>query len=159
MLERDLVHIVVAALQRDFPTAVVQKNHGEQFQQKGRPDLEGSIYGRHFVLELKAGSYPSTIQQTTISRYSKAGSITGLIVYHENSDGIYYVHPNLCKKFSYRDVKQYTKIGGSIDGSSIDGSKTKSTYSCSTRFLWTWVGEAYMFYVSPQEVWDIYSGR
>jgi len=150
MLERDLVKLFVASLQRDFPHAVVMKNHGEQFQVKGRPDLEASVYGRHCLFELKSGTLPTPIQTSTIQRYSKAGSVAGLVVYHEKTDSIYFVHSNLCKDFTYRDVNKYLKIGGR---------NAEGTLICSTRFLWTWVSEAYLFYVSPQEVWDIYYGK
>lgn len=151
MLERDLVHIFVGSLQRDFPNSVVMKNHGDQYQQHGRPDIEASIYGRHCVFELKAGSQPTAIQQTMISRYSKAGSVTGLIVWHEHSQGIYFVHANLCKEFSYRKcTTEYLKIGH------FDQSQNK--HICSTRFLWAWVSEAYIFYIRPEEVFNIFGG-
>lgn len=148
MLERDLVHIFVNALQKDFPQAMVQKNHGDQYQQHGRPDIEASIYGRHCVFELKSGTQPSPAQIAQINRYSKAGSVAGLVVYHEHSDSIYFVHANLCKDFSYRKVSDYLKIGGRDVKS--------NRVQCSARFLWTWVAEAYMFYVRPEEVWEIY---
>ena len=109
MREAKLVKIVSASLSKQFGKACyINKNHGSQFTAAGRPDLEGSIYGRHFGFELKSGSRFSSKQVKHLRDIAYAGGVGGGIVYH--GDSVYYLPLNYVVNYSLRDKDNWTKI-------------------------------------------------
>lgn len=66
---------VVKHLQKRYPGAMIQVNHGGAFSKRGRPDLECCIRGFHVAIELKEpGKKPTRIQYNYLTRLLKAGS-------------------------------------------------------------------------------------
>ena len=109
MREANLVKIVVASLTKQFGKACyINKNHGSQFTSAGRPDLEGSIFGRHFGFELKSGSRFSKKQVEHLKRITQSGGLGGGIVCHDNN--VYYLTINQAANYSLRDKDKWTKI-------------------------------------------------
>jgi ABC-type transporter MlaC component len=66
---------VVKYLEKRYPDAMIQVNHGGAFSKRGRPDLECCIRGFHVAIELKEpGKKPTKIQYDYLDRLIKAGS-------------------------------------------------------------------------------------
>jgi len=109
MRESKLVTLVQASLERQFKGACyLNKNHGNQFQAHGRPDLEGCIFGRHFGFELKAGSRFSPTQIAHLKRITKSGGIGGAVVYVKND--YYYLTAWQAAGYSLRKLSNYKRI-------------------------------------------------
>ena len=109
MQESKLVRLVQASIEHQFKVACyVNKNHGNQFQSKGRPDIEGSLFGRHFGFELKTKSRFSQAQVTHLKRIAAAGGIAGGIVY--NKGKVYFLNHNQVSNYSLRDRDKWIEI-------------------------------------------------
>lgn len=109
MRESKLVTLVQASLERQFKGACyVNKNHGNQFQSHGRPDLEGCIFGRHFGFELKTNSRFSPAQVSHLKKISKCGGIGGGIVFVKNKP--YYLTAGQAANYSLRRLDEYVEI-------------------------------------------------
>mgnify|MGYP003135555679 FL=1 len=109
MREANLVKIVSASLNRQFGKACyLNKNHGSQFTSAGRPDLEGSLFGRHFGFELKSGSRFSKKQVMHLKKIAEAGGIGGGIVHH--NDNVYYLTINQVANYSLKSREKWTLI-------------------------------------------------
>lgn len=108
--ESDLVRHIMQTLNKQFGVACdVYKNHGNQYQERGRPDIEGGLYGRRIVIEAKTNSRFSPQQKNKLYKASRAGSISGGIVYIRGN--VYWLSVNQCVKFSLRDISKWRKIG------------------------------------------------
>ena len=109
MREANLVKIVVASLTKQFGKACyINKNHGSQFTSAGRPDLEGSIFGRHFGFELKSGSRFSSKQVAHLKRITESGGLGGGIVFYGKD--VYYLTINQVANYSLRSRAKWIKI-------------------------------------------------
>lgn len=109
MRESKLVTLVQASLERQFKgTCYVNKNHGNQFQAHGRPDIEGCIFGRHFGFELKTSSRFSQAQIGHLKKITKSGGIGGAIVFVKNN--YYYLTANQAANYSLRKLDEYLQI-------------------------------------------------
>tara|TARA_R110000824_G_scaffold297783_1_gene486010 strand:- start:3812 stop:4231 length:420 start_codon:yes stop_codon:yes gene_type:complete len=109
MQESALAKLVKASLERQFKIACyVNKNHGNQYQAHGRPDIEGSLFGRHFGFELKTKSRFTPTQVTHLKRIAAAGGIAGGIVY--NNGKVYFINHNQAAKYSLRDRENWIEI-------------------------------------------------
>jgi hypothetical protein len=54
--------------------AYVEKNHGSQFQHRGRPDLEGCLKGQFIAFEVKQpGQEPEPLQALALELIRRAG--------------------------------------------------------------------------------------
>lgn len=111
--ESEFVTFCTGELRRTFGRCqIIVKNHGDQYQVAGRPDLEGSIFGRHIVIEAKC--YPNRFEDTQkgyLKKANIAGSIAGGLVYRD--DTIYWLNTEQCVNFSWRNINQWRKIGSS----------------------------------------------
>ena len=109
MRENKLVALVQASLKMQFKDACyLNKNHGDKFQARGRPDIEGNIFGRHFGFELKTGSRFSQPQVAHLKKISRAGGIGGAIIFAK--DAHYYLTAAQAGEYSLRNLGQYTQI-------------------------------------------------
>ena len=109
MRENKLVALVQASLERQFKDACyLNKNHGNQFQSRGRPDIEGCIFGRHFGFELKTDSRFTPAQVVHLKKISRSGGIGGGIVYAKRAH--YYLTAAQAGSFSLRNLNEYTQI-------------------------------------------------
>ena len=109
MQESRLARLVQASIERQFKVACyVNKNHGNQYQAHGRPDVEGSIFGRHFGFELKTKSRFTAAQVTHLKRIAAAGGIAGGIVY--NKGKVYFLNHNQAANYSLRDRDSWIEI-------------------------------------------------
>jgi len=78
-LEKQIVDSIVKYL-RGLPQCVVRKRHGTAFGVAGDPDLYGSLYGRHFELEVKRdGNPPTALQEKRGEEWIAAGAIYGVV--------------------------------------------------------------------------------
>jgi len=81
VLEKVVVGRVMAALKR-LPGVVVRKRHGTVMGVAGDPDLYGTIKGRHFEIEVKRPSDPSSqltdLQTQRLRDWKLAGALTGV---------------------------------------------------------------------------------
>ena len=129
-----------SALKDKFSGGIyLQKNHGGfGYQQAGRPDIEGSLYGRHIVFELKAGSYFSGIQKTQLEQYGKVGSISGGIILHDNK--VYWARWDTISTFSYRNPGV------------LIGTATKKGIDVDFTFLWNECWFAYCFFLGTDPI-------
>lgn len=107
--ERDLDSLVRSELKRFFPGIYVVKNHGDKFQESGRPDVEGNIFGRHFGIELKTKSRFSPSQKAHLKRIHKSGGIAGGIVHLKGKT--YWLDINQVIKYSYKSKDSWLVIG------------------------------------------------
>ena len=109
MQESRLAKLVQASIEHQFKVACyVNKNHGNQFQSKGRPDVEGSIFGRHFGFELKTKSRFTAQQVTHLKRIAAAGGIAGGIVF--NNGKVYCLNHNQVANYSLRHRSSWIEI-------------------------------------------------
>mgnify|MGYP003125703030 FL=1 len=109
MRESALVKLVQASIEHQFKVACyINKNHGNQFQSKGRPDIEGNIFGRHFGFELKTNSRFTATQVTHLKRIAAAGGIAGGIVY--NKGKVYFLNHNQVANYSLRTKSEWIEI-------------------------------------------------
>ena len=98
MQESKLTRLVQASIEHQFKVACyVNKNHGNQFQSKGRPDLEGNIFGRHFGFELKTNSRFTAVQVTHLRKIAASG-------------GIAFLNHNQVANYSLRDRAKWIEI-------------------------------------------------
>jgi hypothetical protein len=79
------------------------------YQASGRPDLEGTIYGRHCAFELKSGTRFSKLQVLKLVQYHRSGSFVGGIVYKDGK--VYYLNINQVNNYTERDLPKWTFIG------------------------------------------------
>lgn len=81
VLEKSVVARIVKALKK-YPHIVVRKRHGTAMGVAGDPDLYGTIDGRHFEIEVKRPSDPSSqlteLQTKRLLEWKAAGAITGV---------------------------------------------------------------------------------
>lgn len=79
--EKSVVSRIMKAL-KGRPGVVVRKRHGTAMGVAGDPDLYGSIGGRHFEIEVKRPSDPSSqlteLQRQRLREWEQAGAITGV---------------------------------------------------------------------------------
>lgn len=109
MQESKLAKLVQASIEHQFKTACyVNKNHGNQYQSHGRPDVEGSIFGRHFGFELKTKSRFTPTQVVHLRRIAAAGGIAGGIVWNKNK--IYFLDHNQVSNYSLRHRPDWIEI-------------------------------------------------
>ena len=109
MQESKLAKLVQASIERQFKVACyVNKNHGNQYQAHGRPDVEGSIFGRHFGFELKTKSRFTPAQVTHLKRIAAAGGIAGGIVYSHGK--VYFLNHNQVANYSLRHRGSWIEI-------------------------------------------------
>jgi penicillin-binding protein-related factor A (putative recombinase) len=109
MREAKLSELVQASLVHQFKEACyLNKNHGNEFQSKGRPDIEGSIFGRHFGFELKAGSRFSPHQILHLNRIAKSGGIGGGIIFAKGC--FYFLTSSQAANYSLRNLDKYYQI-------------------------------------------------
>ena len=109
MREAKLSQLVQASLTKQFKDCCyINKNHGNQFQSSGRPDIEGNIFGRHFGFELKTKSRFTPTQVSHINRIHKSGGIGAGIVYNDGK--VYYLNCNQVTNFSLKHKQQWTEI-------------------------------------------------
>lgn len=123
LLESDFNDIIRKAISDKYgEAAALYKNHGNQFQVEGRPDLEGSICGRHVGFEVKVyPNKPSAPQVREVEFLTRAGSITGVITYKEGK--FYFVELKRLYGFTYKEIMEWRQIGSiehGFDTSFID---------------------------------------
>jgi hypothetical protein len=67
---------------KKYPHVVVRKRHGTAMGVAGDPDLYGTIYGRHFEIEVKrpndSSSQLTELQTRRLLEWKLAGAITGV---------------------------------------------------------------------------------
>lgn len=110
MKEADLITLIVRTLKQQWgKSVVIHKNHGNRFQEAGRPDLEGGLFGRHFLIEAKTNTRFTGVQKTKLFTAARAGSLAGGVVFVYNT--VYWLTVNQCVNFSLRDRKNWLAIG------------------------------------------------
>lgn len=81
VLERVVVARIMAALKKQ-PGIVARKRHGTAMGVGGDPDIYGTFNGRHFEIEVKRPSDPSSqlteLQTKRLLEWNLAGAITGV---------------------------------------------------------------------------------
>jgi hypothetical protein len=86
-LESTISKSIIAAIKREFPSAVARKRHVIQGVM-GDPDVYGCLPGgKHFEIEVKqGGKWPTTLQYARLAAWKAAGAITG--VAHDRDEAI-----------------------------------------------------------------------
>ncbi len=85
----------------------IRVTHPDMYEESGKPDLIGHIYGMHVEIELKVSpNRPSDMQKEQIHRVSTTGGFACVIVWHKKDDIYYLVPPENVADFSYRDRKK-----------------------------------------------------
>lgn len=78
-LEKSIVNSILKAL-RALPKCKVLKMHGNQYAEKGTPDIIGSLYGHAFALEVKRpGGKTTKIQDIRLAEWAAAGAVTAVV--------------------------------------------------------------------------------
>ena len=78
-LEKTIVNSILKAL-RALPRCKALKMHGNQYTEKGTPDIIGCINGQAFALEVKRpGGKTTKIQDIRLAEWMVAGAITAVV--------------------------------------------------------------------------------
>lgn len=90
----------------------IRVTHPDQYEESGKPDLIGHIFGVHVEIELKVDSNrPSASQKEQIRRVSESGGFACVIVHHRKDGEYYIVTPKNVEDFTYRGRKEkWTRI-------------------------------------------------
>jgi hypothetical protein len=79
-LETRLVHKIIDAIHKEYPTAYLRKIHGNPFQHAGIPDIVGCVKGYFIGLEVKTATGRITkIQDLEGLEIIKAKGIYGVV--------------------------------------------------------------------------------
>ena len=110
-----------------FPgTHYIRVTHPDVYEESGKPDMVGHIFGMHIEIELKVdGNYPSPNQREQLRRVNESGGFGCVLIHHRKDKKYYLIHGDNITNFSYRDRKKekWVELTHSIV-STPDGNRT-----------------------------------